>query len=394
MDAVSNPYAPGAGTRPPEMTGRDAVVDRVDIAFDRIRAGRHAKHHMLVGLRGVGKTVLLDHLHRRAVKRGFVCVKIEAPENRSLPALLVPQLRTALLRLDRGEAAAAGVKRAMGALRNFASAFKLKFGELEASIEAGEPGLADSGDLDTDLADLLASIGAAAASRKTAFGLFLDEIQYLREEELGALIGALHHATQASAPVAMVGAGLPQLAGLMGDAKSYSERMFRFEPIGPLDPADAAAALERPAAAQGVVWQADAVAAVFDVTCGYPYFLQEWGSQTWATATGSSITADDVAGATPVAVAELDESFFRVRLDRLTPKERSYLRAMAALSEEVAVRSSDVAERLHRTVGSVGPLRDALIKKCMIYSVGYGEIGFTVPLFGSFMRRAMAESYD
>ena len=392
MQAVDNPYAPGAGTRPPEMTGRDGVIDSVDLAFSRIRAGRSAKHHMLVGLRGVGKTVLLDNLHRRAINRGFACVKIEAPESRSLPALLVPQLRTALLRLDRGEAAVAGVRRALGALRNFASAFKLRFGELEASVAPGEPGLADSGDLDTDLAELFAIVGAAAASRGTGFGLFIDEIQYLQEAELGALVSALHHAAQANQPVAMVGAGLPQLAGALGNAKSYAERMFRFEKIGPLEPADAAAALERPAAAQGVDWQADAVAAVLEVTQGYPYFLQEWGSQTWAAAPASPITAADVAAATPIAVAELDESFFRVRLDRLTPKERGYLRAIAAVGDDVAVRSSDVAERLGRTIGSLGPLRDALIKKGMIYSVGHGEVGFTVPLFGSFMRRAMDEA--
>jgi len=230
------------------MAGRDDVIEHIDVALDRIRAGRHAKHHMLIGLRGVGKTVLLDRLHRRAADRGFASVKIEAPEGAPLPALLVPQLRSALLRLDRGKAALAGARKALGALRNFASAFKLKFGELEASVEPGEAGVADSGDLDHDLAQLLDAVGVAAAERETAFTLFIDEVQYLRERELGALIGAFHRASQSERPVALIGAGLPQITGLMGDAKSYSERMFRFETIGPLTSADAAAAIERPAA--------------------------------------------------------------------------------------------------------------------------------------------------
>ena len=243
--------------------------------------------------------MLLDRLHRRAADRGFASVKIEAPEGAPLPALLVPQLRSALLRLDRGKAALAGARKALGALRNFASAFKLKFGELEASVEAGEAGVADSGDLDHDLAPLLDAVGVAAAERETAFTLFIDEVQYLRERELGALIGAFHRASQSERPVALIGAGLPQITGLMGDAKSYSERMFRFETIGPLTSADAAAAIERPAAAQGVAWDAAAVEAVIAITRGYPYFLQEWASQAWSTAESSPITAENVKAATP-----------------------------------------------------------------------------------------------
>jgi len=345
---------------------------------------------MLVGLRGVGKTVLLDSLYRRALDQRLACVKIEAPEGRSLPELLVPQMRSALLRLDRGEAALAGAKRALGVLRSFASSFKLRFGELEASVARAEPGVADSGDLTTDLGDLLVEVGGAARERSTAAVLFLDEIQYLGQADLGALVSALHHATQREVPVALVGAGLPQLAGLLGQAKSYSERMFRFETIGPLGREDATAALVLPARSENVEWHDDAVDAVIALTRGYPYFLQEWGAQAWLSARVSPITRKDVERATPVAIAELDASFFRVRLDRLSPKERGYLRAMAMVSDG-EVRSAEVAERLKRTVGSVAPLRDGLIKKGMIYSTGHGLIAFTVPLFGDFLRRAMVD---
>jgi hypothetical protein len=372
------------------MAGRDEIVERVRVALERIRLGRHAQHHMLVGLRGVGKTVLLDSLHRRALDQRCACIKIEAPEGRPLPELLVPQMRSALLRLDRGEAALAGAKRALGVLRNFASAFKLRYGELEASVAKAEAGVADSGDLTTDLGDLLVEVGLAARERNTVAVLFLDEIQYLVQADLGALVSALHHATQRDVPVALVGAGLPQLAGLLGEAKSYSERMFRFETIGPLGREDAAAALVRPARSENVEWEEGAVDAVIAVTQGYPYFLQEWGAQAWATADASPITRADVGRATPIAIAELDASFFRVRLDRLSPRERGYLRAMAGVGEGDA-RSAEIAAAMGRTIGSVAPLREALIRKGMIYSTGFGRIAFTVPLFGDFMRRAIVE---
>lgn len=384
MDRISNPYAPGAGTKPPELAGRDPIIEDVRVALERIRAGRHAQHHMLIGLRGVGKTVLLDLLHRRALEQSYACIKIEAPEGRPLPELLVPQMRSALLRLDRGDAAFAGAKRALGVLRSFASAFKLRYGDFEASV--AEPGIADSGDLTTDLGDLLVAVGLAARERKTIAVLFIDEIQYMTQGDLSALVSALHHATQHGVPVALVGAGLPQLPGLLGEAKSYSERMFIFNRIGPLAPADAAIALIRPAEDEGVEWHADAIDATIRVTQGYPYFLQEWGAQTWTMADASPITRAVVDRATPVAIAALDASFFRVRLDRLSPRERAYLRAMASFEED-NVRTIDVATKMERTTTSVSPLRDALIRKGMIYSTGVGKIAFTVPLFNDFLRR-------
>lgn len=390
MDPRLNPYAPGAGTRPPELAGRDAVIERIEIALDRQRTGRAARHHVLIGLRGVGKTVLLDELFRRAEARGFANVRVEAPEGRGLPSLIVPALRSALLRLDRGREAMTRAKQALSALRNFAAAFKLEMGEIAIGIEAAEPGTADSGDLDTDLADLISLVGDAAHERGTALVLFVDELQYVPERDLQALITALHRAGQLQKPVAFVGAGLPQLSGQLGRAKSYSERLFLFEEIGSLEPDAAGRAIEIPAGREGVQYEPPALAALLAVTRRYPYFLQQWGSQAWNIAPASPITLDDVQIATPIAVAELDASFFRVRFDRLTPRERQYARAMADLGDG-AQRSGDVAARLNRTTQQCGPVRDGLIRKGMVYSSEHGLLAFTVPLFADFMRRAMPQ---
>lgn len=390
MDPRLNPYAPGAGTRPPELAGREAVIGRVEVALDRHRAGRAARHHLLVGLRGVGKTVLLDELARRAEAHGFMTVRLEAPEGRTLPALIVPALRSALLRLDRGQAAITKAKQALSALRNFASAFRLEMGEIAIGIQPADPGTADSGDLDTDLADLMGLVSDAARERGTALALFVDELQYVSETDLQALISALHRAGQQQQPLAFIGAGLPQLTGQLGRAKSYSERLFLFEDIDSLDEEAAKRALAIPAEREGVQYEGAALTELLRVTCRYPYFLQQWGAQTWDVAAGSPITAGDVELATPIAVAELDASFFRVRFDRLTPRERQYARAMADLGDG-AQRSGDVAARLGRTTAQCGPVRDSLIRKGMVYSSEHGLLAFTVPLFADFMRRAMPE---
>ncbi len=279
MDRRQNPYAPGAGTPPPhELFVRAEIIEDIDIALDRLRSGRPSQHHMLVGLRGVAKTVLLDHIERRCEERGFVCLKLQAPERRSLPALLVPGLRAALLQLDRGQAAMSMAKRALGGLRNFASAFKLGYGEIEASISPAEPGIADSGDLESDL---LTMIGEAAAERKTAFILFIDELQYVPEADLGALVTALHRVNQRKHPLGIVGAGLPQLVGLFGRAKSYAGRMFLFNEIGQLGEDYAREAVSVPARDEGVAFTNDAIDEILAVTERYPYFLQQWGFQAW-----------------------------------------------------------------------------------------------------------------
>lgn len=388
MDPRRNPFAPGAGSKPPELAGREAVLETVAIALDRIKAGRQAQSVVLIGLRGVGKTVLLNQMRRDAEAEGIVAVPLEAPEEQSLPAMLVPALRTALLKLDRGQAAMTLAKRGLGALARFVRAFKLSFGELEASIDLGEIGVADNGDLESDLIDLIDLCGAAAGERDTAMALFIDELQYVPERELAALITALHRARQNERPITIVGAGLPQLVGQMGKAKSYAERLFLFTSVGPLDASAAKAAIVHPIEAEDCSITLKAVAKILDVTKGYPYFLQEWGKQCWDAADQCPITEGDVDLAYASALAALDDSFFRVRFDRMTPSEKSYLRAMADLGEG-PYNSTAIAEHIGRKPSSFGPVRATLVAKGMIYTPGYGETAFTVPLFDAFMRRAM-----
>lgn len=388
MNPRRNPFAPGAGSRPPELAGREAILEGVAIALDRIRNGRHAQSVILIGLRGVGKTVLLNEMRRAAEGEGIIAVPIEAPEGQSLPVLLVPALRTALLKLDRGQAAMTLAKRGIGALARFVKAFKLSYGELEASIDLGEIGVADNGDLESDLIDLIDLAGAAAGERGTALVLFIDELQYVEERELAALITALHRARQNERPIALVAAGLPQLAGLMGKAKSYAERLFLFTSIGALDIEAATSAIVHPIQAEECSIEDDAVAKILAVTQGYPYFLQEWGKQCWDAAQKCPITAEDVDLAYPTAIAALDDSFFRVRFDRMTPAEKRYLRAMADLGEG-PYNSTAIAEHLDRKPSSFGPVRAALVAKGMIYTSAYGQTAFTVPLFDAFMRRIM-----
>lgn len=387
MDPRRNPYAPGAGTPPPELAGRDDLIERAAIALDRIRAGRAARSLILNGLRGVGKTVLLSRIETDAEARGFACVKVEAPEDRSLPALLTPALRVALLRLDRGKRMRANLARAGRALAGFAKALKVKYRDIEVSTDfEPERGLADSGDLDTDLTDLLASVGTAAREYRTGVVLFIDELQYVHEDQLAALIRALHSASQRQLPMTMLAAGLPQLIGQMGRAKSYAERLFEFVPIDRLDDRAARAALAVPAEKEGVAFAPEAIAEILRHTMGYPYFLQEWGRHAWNVAQTSPISRADARRATILALAELDAGFFRVRFDRLTPTEKRYLGAMAELGPGPH-RSGDIAERLGKSVTSVAPVRSELIAKGMIYSPAHGDTAFTVPLFDGFMKR-------
>lgn len=389
MDPRINPYAPGAGSPPPDLAGRDDLIERAAIALDRIRGGLAAKSLLLVGLRGVGKTVLLNRMRNDADARGFTTLFIEAPEGRSLPALLAPPLRAALLKLDRLAAGGNLAKRALRALGSFVKAMKVKYQDLEFGIDLGsEPGVADSGDLEYDLAGLLATVGEAARDRRTALVLFVDELQYVEESQLAALITALHRCAQQSLPVTLLGAGLPQLVGQTGRAKSYAERLFDFTEIGPLADEAARQALQVPAAQHSVAYTAEALARILQQTQCYPYFLQEWGKHCWDVAQASPITAADVDAASELAVAELDAGFFRVRFDRLTPSEKRYLRAMAQLGPGPH-RSGDVAQQLDKPVQSVAPLRASLIGKGMIYSPAHGDTGFTVPLFDRYLRRVM-----
>ena len=391
MDPRKNPYAPGAGTAPPELAGRNELIERAAVALDRIRTGRAARSLVLHGLRGVGKTVLLNRIETDAQARGLAGVKIEAPEERSLPALLIPALRVALLRLDRGKRIRANLRRAGRALAGFAKSLRVKYKDIEVTTDfEPERGLADSGDLDTDLTDLLAAVGKAGREYDTAVVLFVDELQYVAEQQLASLIRALHSASQQQLPITMLAAGLPQLIGQMGRAKSYAERLFEFVEIDRLDDEAARAALSVPARKEGVRFAENAIEEILRHTEGYPYFLQEWGRHCWNVAESSPILPADARRATKFALAELDAGFFRVRFDRLTPAEKRYLRAMAELGPGPH-RSGDIAERLGKNVTSVAPVRGTLVAKGMIYSPAHGDTAFTVPLFDGFMKRIMPQ---
>lgn len=390
MDPFRNPFAPGAGTPPPELAGRSELLEQTSVALARISAGRPARSLILYGLRGVGKTVLLTTMRNSAEALGMTTVAIEAPENRSLPGVLIPPLRAALLRLDRVRRAGEGISRALRALAGFAK-LKTKYADIEVSLEIdAEPGLADSGDLESDLADLIIAIGETASERRTAVVLAVDELQYVPEQQLAALIMALHRASQRTLPVTLLGAGLPPLLAQMGEAKSYAERLFQFVPVGALDQQAAQEAIRLPIERECETISPEAVAAILRSTQGYPYFLQEWGKHSWEVALQSPINSEDVAIAGLAAIAELDASFFRVRFDQLAPSEKRYLRAMAELGPGPH-RSGDIADQLGVKVTTVAPTRNGLIRKGMLYSPAHGDTAFTVPLFDEFMKRVMPD---
>lgn len=387
MNPRHNPFSPGAGTEPPELAGREKIIEDVSVALHRIRAGLSAKSVLMVGLRGVGKTVLLNRLKNDAEAEGLVCVQFESPENRNLPAMLVPCLRAALFKLDRIAGTRDLVARAVKVLGSFIGAAKVKYEGMEFGFDLGsEVGAADTGDLDYDLTELLQCLGEAAREKKTAVVLFIDELQYVPERELAALISALHACSQKRLPITLVGAGLPQLVGNVGRAKSYAERLFDFPMIGALSNEAATDALQRPVEVHQVCFAKEAIEEILKQTQGYPYFLQEWGSMCWSVATVSTITHEDAKVATSLAILQLDTSFFRVRFDRCTPMEKNYLRAMAEINSP-APRSGDIAAAMKKEVNQVGPLRQSLIRKGMIYSPSHGDTAFTVPLFADYMKR-------
>ena len=387
MDRRNNPYAPGAGLQPPELAGRDRLLEDAAIDMDRVLNRRPTKGMMLLGLRGVGKTVLLNRLHSMAEQKGFRTAKVEAPEGGMLPQLLAPELRQVLYSLDLKVSAGHKVRQAASVLRNFVAAFKVKIGDIEIGIDQAR-GEADTGNLEQDLPDLLAAVCEAANERGVALGIFLDEVQYLSPEELASLIVACHEVAQRNLPLFFVGAGLPQIAALSGNAKSYAERLFTYPQVGQLDADAARAALVHPAKNEGVDFQADAVEEILRVTERYPYFIQEWGFHVWNSAPGSQIQLAHVQQATPGIIAHLDANFFRVRFDRLTPLQQKYLRAMAELGAGPH-QTGDIAAMLGVAAGAVATVRQQLINKGMVWSQRHGETAFTVPLFNEFMRRQM-----
>jgi hypothetical protein len=390
MNPVANPFSPGAGTQPPELAGRADVLKDVDTTLQRIKLGVFSRSSVFVGLRGVGKTVLLNRVRDMADERGFMTVFIEAHEEKPLPVLLLPHLRKVLIKLNTYEQVSDVARRGLRVLKSFASGFKAKVTlsdqiDIELGIEP-EAGTADSGDLEHDLGELLVAVAEAAKARGDAICLLIDELQYLSEREMSALIMGLHQVSQKNLPLITYAAGLPLILGLAGRSKSYSERLFTFPKIGVLDDSSARQALEIPVAAKGAEFSPEATEAILEKTGRYPYFLQQWGYETWNTAQSSPITVSDVQAATIRAVAQLDDSFFRVRFDRLTKREKVFLFAMVSVGGEQQ-RSGDIAEKLGVKATSIGPLRSSLIRKGMIYSPSHGDNAFTVPLFDEFLRR-------
>ena len=385
MDPVRNPYSPGAGTRPPALVGRDGEIEAMDVALQRLRLGRDGRSQMLTGLRGVGKTVMLNEFEQLAEGRGYFHEHVEVGEDGDLAPRLASAFRRVLLSMDAKRRIGERVRRALGVLRAFS--IRLPNGpELSIDVDAVY-GPADSGDLATGLAGLFVELGEVAADNDTGVLVTIDELHYVTLQTLEALVMGLHRAAQLRLPITIAGAGLPSLATLTGEAKSYAERMFSFPVIGSLAEAQAHEALVVPAQDEEVRWEEAALGRVVEVTKGYPYFLQEFGKQAWDVAEGTEvITADDVERSIPVATAELDDGFFRVRTGRTSDPERAYLRAMAELGPG-PVRSAEVAALLKRKTTALGPTRDGLLKKALCYSPRWGEIDFTVPMFDGFMKR-------
>lgn len=392
MDPIQNPFSPGAGAPPPELVGRETVLNQGEILYARIKQHRAEKSLLLTGLRGVGKTVLLNELEKLARFAGYKTVFIEAREDKSLGEMLVPPLRQLLYHLDRIKGAGYKVHRGLAVLRSFINAIKFKVGEMEVGLDIEpEQGSADSGDLESDLTSLFIAVAEAAEEKKVAIAILIDEIQYFNTKELSALIIALHRIQQCQLPLVLVGAGLPILPGLAGEAKTYAERLFQFPNIGPLSKNDVYKALQEPVKKYGVKFTKQALDKIFQLTEGYPYFVQEWGYQSWNQTKHSPITLQHIQDSTLCVIQRLDENFFRVRFHRLTTSERNFLRAMAAVKSRSKL-TSDIAAKLGFKIHQVGTVRAKLIKKGMIFSPTYGEIAFTVPLFGDFMRRIMPSS--
>jgi hypothetical protein len=385
MDPYRNPFAPGAGSRPPELAGRNTILEAARISCGRAINGRSARSIMLLGLRGTGKTVLLNEIGKIAQEEGLLVSKVEAPEKESLARLLYPEMRKVMRSLSSVEAAKHIAARGLKGLRGFASIFNIEIAGVEVGVDA-EPGLADSGDIQHDLPDLFEVIGRAAKATGKGWIILIDEVQYLSESDLSALIVAIHEMSQKGLPVILVGAGLPQVARLAGEAKSYAERLFLYPGVGALDPISAAQAVEKPVIDEEASIAPVALASIVERTRGYPFFLQEWASCSWNNAEGPEITFDEVNRSYVETLASLDEGFFRVRIDRLTKAEVQFVKTMSALGDG-PYAMADIAKTLGRSQSSLGPTRANIISKGMIYSTDHGYLDFTVPLFAEYMRR-------
>jgi len=398
VDPIRNPYAPGAGQRPPELAGRDEQLDAFDVVLERVARSRPERSIVLTGLSGVGKTVLLNALRSAAVRAGWGTGKLEARPEQSLRRPLASAVHQAVREL--GPAGGAGDS-ALGVVKAFAQrepaggsgrgAAKLRDRWNPGISVPAATGRADSGDIEIDLVELLSDLGGMASDTGRGVAVFIDEMQDLGADDVSALCAACHEISQARLPVIVVGAGLPHLPAVLSASKSYSERLFRYSRIDRLDRLAADAALELPAEDEGAGFTPEALEAMYAATGGYPYFIQAYGKAVWDLAPASPMTADDVAVAAPEAESELAVGFFGSRFERATPGEREYLRAMADVAVELgdepdAVPTADVAAHLGRKPQSLSPARDALLKKGLIYSGERGRIAFTVPHFGRYLR--------
>jgi len=388
MDSVSNPFSPSAGSRPPELVGRDDVLELARVLMGRTKLRRSVQSLLMTGLRGVGKTVLLNEMRRSAEADGaIVPIQVEASEHRRLVDLLAAPLKIELLKLNRIERSKVAARKALSVLRNFLGTVKISIGEVGVELEPC-PGEGDSGDLQYDLRTLLATVAEAAAARNGAVVLLIDEVQYLNPEELESLVMALHYMLQRELPLAMVGAGLPILAKMAGDAKSYAERLFKYPVLGPLSDASARRAICVPFAGKGIRIKEEALTEICRETNGYPYFIQEWGSQLWNFVDKGPVGMREVNGIRSAVLDSLDANFYHIRMERVTSSERQLLRAMAEVAlEDGSCRISDVVERMGVSQKAIGPRRGSLIKKGVVYGSGHGELSFTVPLFADFMKR-------
>jgi hypothetical protein len=387
MDPVRNPYAPGAGSPPPELAGRKDVIENAQIALRRVTIGRPSQSPILVGLRGVGKTVLLVRIKNLAEEAKIKTVYIEAHEGKTLPELLVPGIRQTLFALSLIDSAKDKARRGLRVLKSFLGGLKVTISDIEIGIDA-EAGTADTGDIEADLPELMLVLAEAAAASKTTVAILIDEMQYLSEKEFSSLIMSIHRINQHALPMILIGAGLPQILGLAGNSKSYAERLFTYPRIGALSEEDAINAIVNPARTEGVRYERGAVHQILKVTQSYPYFLQQWAYEAWNIADNDTIMARDVFAAHNNALATLDESFFKVRYERCTPSEKKYMRALAELGSG-SFRSGDIAEVLGVKTARVAPTIGKLIKKGMIYSPAHGDTEFTVPMFDEYMKRAM-----
>lgn len=390
MRALTNPYTPNAGAEPQAIVGRDDQLESFDLLLARIERGRTEQSMIITGLRGVGKTVLLGQFRTKALEHDWVVVEVEVSKHdeHDFRRNMASRLRTALLELSPKTRWTDRFKHAAGVLKSFTISMD-PTGSWSAGfdVEAAE-GYADHANLAQDLTDVFLALGEAAREQEKGIVLLLDEVQFLNKQQLEALIEALHKMVQRKLPITMVGAGLPQIAELAGDAKSYAERLFKFPQLGNLFDDDARLALLRPAESEGATFTSEALDEAVAITGGYPYFLQELGYAVWTVAEGPEITLDDVRAAVPAYESKLDASFFRVRLDRTTDLQRAYLRAMAQLGS-AAQKASDVADLMGRPSTNLGPTRAELINMGLLYTPQHGYAAFTVPHFDRFLIRAI-----